>query len=201
MQHRRTHRDAGTHRAAEDLYNSGMFRSRILLALLIGCTAVVARAGPKPAARVAFLADPSLPYVDHVVVKKSERRLFLMDGGTIIRSFRIHLGLEPKGPKERSGDYRTPEGDYRLERRNPRSEFFLSIEISYPNPTDLARARAHHWQPGGQIMIHGLPNQLNSPLSYYRHSDWTDGCIAVSDADMMQIWMLTHDGMPIDIEP
>ena len=160
------------------------------------------QAAPAPrVGRVPLLSDPSLPHVQYVLVKKSARRLYLMNGNQVVRSFRVHLGLMPTGPKERSGDYRTPVGWYHLVRRDPRSEFFLSIQISYPNRADRARARAHHWQPGGQIMIHGLPNHLHSSLSYYLHSDWTDGCIAVSDANMMQIWMMTRDGMPIDIQP
>jgi murein L,D-transpeptidase YafK len=153
------------------------------------------------APRVALLASPGLPYVDHVVVRKSQRRLYLMDGGKIVRSYKVALGRDPLGPKERNGDFRTPEGWYHLARRNPRSEFFLSIEISYPNAGDLQRAHVHHWQPGGSIMIHGLPNRLKNSPWYYQHSDWTDGCIAVSDADMVEIWLLTRDGTPIDILP
>jgi murein L,D-transpeptidase YafK len=161
--------------------------------------AVLPRPGETP--RVALLPSPGLPYVDHVVVRKSQRRLYLMDGNRVVRSYKIALGLEPVGPKERDGDFRTPEGWYRLARRNPRSEFFLSIQVSYPNTEDLQRARLHHWQPGGSIMIHGLPNRLKNSLWYYQHNDWTDGCIAVSDADMVEIWLLTHEGMPIDILP
>jgi murein L,D-transpeptidase YafK len=151
--------------------------------------------------RVPLLASPGLPQIDHLVVRKSQRRLYLMDGARIVRSYKIALGLEPVGPKERDGDFRTPEGWYRLARRNPRSDYFLSIQISYPNSTDLARARTHHWQPGGSIMIHGLPNRLKNSPWYYQHNDWTDGCIAVSDADMVEIWLLTRDGLPIDILP
>lgn len=156
---------------------------------------------PAPTPRVTLLRAPSLPYVDHLVVKKAQRRMYLMDGDKVVRSYKVALGLEPVGPKERDGDFRTPEGWYRLDRRNPRSEFFLSIQISYPNASDLRRAQLHHWQPGGSIMIHGLPNRLKSSPWYYRHNDWTDGCIAVSDADMVEIWLLTRDGMPIDILP
>jgi murein L,D-transpeptidase YafK len=151
--------------------------------------------------RVALLSSPGLPRVDHLVVKKSRRRLYLMDGNRIVRSYKIALGLEPVGPKERDGDFRTPEGWYRLARRNPRSDYFLSIQISYPNAEDLQRAHLHHWQPGGSIMIHGLPNRLKNSPWYYHHNDWTDGCIAVSDADMVEIWLLTRDGIPIDIQP
>lgn len=124
-----------------------------------------------------------------------------MDGNKAVRSFKIALGREPEGAKERSGDLRTPVGSYRLVRRNPRSDYFLSIRISYPNARDLQRARTHHWQPGGSIEIHGQPNRLNNSLYYYGHFDWTNGCIAVSDTDMMEVWMLTRDGMPIDILP
>ncbi len=174
----------------------------ILTAAALASVAAGACAAPAPrTGRVPLLSDPHLPHVQYVLVKKSARRLYLMNGDQVVRAFRIHLGLMPNGPKERSGDYRTPVGSYRLVRRDPRSDFFLSIQISYPNRADRARARAHHWQAGGEIMIHGLPNRLNSPLSYYLDSDWTDGCIAVSDADMMQIWMMTRDGMRIDIQP
>lgn len=155
----------------------------------------------QPSQRVTLLPSPGLPQVDHIVVKKAQRRLYLMEGDRIVRSYRIALGLEPTGRKERDGDFRTPEGWYRLARRNPRSDYFLSIQISYPNTRDLQRARVHHWQPGGSIMIHGLPNRLKNSPWYYRHNDWTDGCIAVSDADMVEIWLLTRDGMPIDILP
>jgi murein L,D-transpeptidase YafK len=156
---------------------------------------------PATAPRVALLASPELPYVDHVVVRKSRRRLYLMDGDRIVRSYKIALGLNPVGPKERNGDFRTPEGWYHLARRNPRSDYFLSIQVSYPNAEDLQRAHVHHWQPGGSIMIHGLPNRLKSSPWYYQHNDWTDGCIAVSDADMVEIWLLTRDGTPIEILP
>jgi|SRR5579863_1020490 len=157
--------------------------------------------GAQRTPRVALLPSPGLPYVDHLVVRKSRRRLYLMDGDRVVRSYKIALGLEPVGPKERDGDFRTPEGWYRLARRNPRSDYFLSIQISYPNAQDLERAHLHHWQTGGSIMIHGLPNRLKNSPWYYQHNDWTDGCIAVSDADMVEIWLLTHDGTPIEILP
>ena len=157
--------------------------------------------GSRSAGRVTLLPSPGLPEVDHLVVRKARRRLYLMDGDRVVRTYKIALGLEPVGPKERDGDFRTPEGWYRLARRNPRSDYFLSIQISYPNTGDLERAHVHHWQPGGAIMIHGLPNRLKNSPWYYQHNDWTDGCIAVSDADMVEIWLLTRDGTPIDILP
>ncbi len=142
-----------------------------------------------------------LPVADHVVVRKSQRRLYLMRGSTVLRSYKIALGLNPVGQKERSGDFRTPEGRYFLTRRNPRSDYFLSIQVSYPNDADLRRARHHRWDAGGAIMIHGLPNRLRRPPEYYEKYDWTDGCIAVSDSDMLEIWLMTRENTPIDILP
>ena len=157
---------------------------------------------PQAVSRPAMLTPGNtLPAVDAVVVKKSERRLYLMRGGDVVRSYHVSLGLNPVGQKERSGDFRTPEGSYRLEQRNERSDYFLSIRVSYPNETDLKRARAHRWDTGGSIMIHGEPNLLKHDPDYYLHHDWTDGCIAVSNADMLEIWMLVPDGVPIDILP
>ncbi|HTW38083.1 MAG TPA: L,D-transpeptidase family protein [Steroidobacteraceae bacterium] len=143
----------------------------------------------------------ALPLADHIVVRKSLRRMYLMRGDLVLRSYKVALGLNPVGQKERSGDYRTPEGRYFLTRRNPHSEYFLSIQVSYPNGTDLARARRHHWDAGGAIMIHGLPNILRRPPGYYERYDWTDGCIAVSDSDMLEIWLMTPERTPIDILP
>lgn len=143
----------------------------------------------------------ALPLADHIVVRKSLRRMYLMRGNLVLRSYKVALGLNPVGQKERSGDYRTPEGRYFLTRRNPHSEYFLSIQVSYPNDTDLVRARRHHWDAGGSIMIHGLPNMLRRPPGYYEKYDWTDGCIAVSDSDMLEIWLMTQERTPIDILP
>lgn len=142
-----------------------------------------------------------LPQADRVLVRKSERRLYLMRGEQIVRSYRVALGLMPEGSKQRAGDYRTPEGSYLLTRRNPHSEFFLSIQVSYPGPVDLERARRNHLDPGGAIMVHGQPKTLRHPADYYARQDWTDGCIALSNSDMTEFWLFTHDNMPIDIEP
>jgi murein L,D-transpeptidase YafK len=143
----------------------------------------------------------SLPVVDRLVVRKTERRLLLLHGNAVVRSYKIALGLNPVGQKERSGDFRTPEGRYSLVRRNPRSDFFLSLQVSYPNDADLKRAKHNHWDAGGSIMIHGLPNQLKHEPTYYENRDWTDGCIALSNADMVEVWLLTPDNAPIDILP
>ena len=142
-----------------------------------------------------------LPVADEVVVHKAEHRLYLMQHGEVIRSYRVALGLMPEGPKERAGDFRTPEGRYQLTRRNTHSDYFLSIQVSYPNAEDARRARSHHADPGGSIMIHGLPNNLRHPPDYYANADWTDGCIALSNSDMVEVWLLTQDNVRVEILP
>ena len=175
---------------------------RFLATLALTCVAFAAHGDALPQAeRVMLRSTESLPAVDRLVVHKTERRLVLMHGETVVRSYKIALGLNPTGQKERAGDYRTPEGRYFLVRRNPRSDYFLSIQVSYPNESDLKRAHKNHWDAGGSIMIHGLPNQLKHAPAYYEITDWTDGCIALSNADMVEVWLLTPDNAPIDILP
>jgi murein L,D-transpeptidase YafK len=160
--------------------------------------------GTVPALRANYTASPNsvhLPVATRVVVRKSARRLELLKGTDVLRSYDVKLGLQPAGHKEREGDFRTPEGNYRLTRRNPRSDFFLSIQVSYPNDADVKYAKANGWAPGGSIMIHGLPNQLKHPPEWYKTRDWTDGCIALSNSDMVELWLLTQDNVPIDILP
>jgi murein L,D-transpeptidase YafK len=175
--------------------------------LIIGLLAVSALLAPAYAdqapgmQRVMIRSSETLPMADRIVVHKGSRRLDLMRGYSVLRSYKVALGLNPVGQKERSGDFRTPEGTYFLSRRNARSDFFLSVQVSYPNDVDLARARRNHWQSGGSIMIHGLPNTLKHPPEYYETHDWTDGCIAVTNADMVEIWLLTPDNTPIEIRP
>jgi hypothetical protein len=164
------------------------------------------------AAATATGAGPSLPaaptgsseafaMADRIVIEKGERRLTLLASGQPIAEYPIRLGLNPNGRKEREGDFRTPEGLYILSRRNPRSDFFLSVEVSYPNVADLARARRAGVKPGGSIMIHGQPNVPRKAPDYYASNDWTDGCIAVSNSDMVDIWLRTQVGIPIEIRP
>jgi murein L,D-transpeptidase YafK len=142
-----------------------------------------------------------LAAADRVVVHKSEHKLYLYHGGQLLGAYHVALGLNPVGHKEREHDFRTPEGRYSLARRNTRSDFFLAIQVSYPNKDDEQRARRNHWEPGGAIMIHGLPNVPRHPPAYYSSNDWTDGCIALSNSDMVEVWMRTQDNIPIDILP
>lgn len=141
------------------------------------------------------------PVADLVVVEKADRKLHLIKDGAPIRTFDIALGIRPVGDKEKEGDFKTPEGRYLLDTRNPNSEYFLSIHVSYPNGGDIREARSKGVDPGGAIMIHGQPNEPSRSETYYRTQDWTNGCIAVSNSDMIDIWLMTPDMVPIEIVP
>jgi len=138
---------------------------------------------------------------DSVLVVKSERKLYLLKAGRILKSIDVSLGVVPTGPKQREGDLRTPEGRYSLDSRKVDSDYFLSILVSYPNDADRERARKQGIDPGGQIMIHGLPNVPRYEPAHYQGTDWTDGCIAVSNSDMLDIWLMTRESTPIEIRP
>ena len=137
---------------------------------------------------------------DSVLVVKSERKLYLMRAGRVLRAIDIALGIFPKGPKRREGDFRTPEGHYVLEARNANSDYFLSIQVSYPSDADRAQARKARVDPGGHIMIHGWPNEPHYEWGHYE-GDWTDGCIGVRNTDMVDIWLMTRESTPIEIRP
>ena len=145
----------------------------------------------------ATLNADSPEVVDVVLVKKAERKLHLLRDWKIIRSFDISLGQNPVGHKQKEGDSRTPEGFYYIDGRNPNSQFFLSLHISFPDEIDryLAKRRGH--DPGSDIAIHGQPVNKESPLK----KDWTQGCIALKDKDMLEVWRLVKDGTPVFIEP
>ena len=169
---------------------------RILL--LLACAALVA----SPSRADIFEAGPeAFGTADRVIVRKSDRTLALFRDGQPLKSYHISLGLNPSGPKEQEGDFRTPEGRYLLTRRNARSEFFLALQVSYPNGQDLSLARRQGWPPGGLIMIRGLPYGPKYSRERYLSSDWTDGCIALSNEDMLEIWLLTETDTPIEILP
>jgi murein L,D-transpeptidase YafK len=127
--------------------------------------------------------------------------LLLMKNNEVLRNMKISLGLLPQGDKKAEGDFRTPEGSYRLIKRNPDSDYFLSVQISYPDEQDIRESNALGVAPGGQIMIHGQPNHPKHDSAYYRQTDWTDGCIAVSNADMVDIWLMTSINTPVIISP
>ena len=173
---------------------------RKLLISIILAVAVAPLAGADSMAGLAGPASMVQP-ADRVIVTKSSRRMELFREGALIASYKVSLGLVPMGQKQREGDFRTPEGRYRLTRRNAQSDFFLAVQVSYPEPADLAMARRNGWAPGGSIMVHGLPNLLKYSRERYLTTDWTDGCIALSNEDMLDFWLLTGDGTPIEIRP
>jgi murein L,D-transpeptidase YafK len=150
------------------------------------------------------LADDRLPSdarADRVVVLKKEHTLLLLRGDQVLKTYKVALGGEPVGPKQQEGDHKTPEGVYVLDRRNERSRFYRAIHISYPNEEDQRRAAAKGVPPGGDIIIHGLPNGFGWLGEAHRVRDWTDGCIAVTDVEMDEIWRAVRDGTPIEIKP
>ena len=129
-----------------------------------------------------------------MVVSKKRREMVLLRGENVLRTYRIALGREPVGPKRQEGDGRTPEGRYIIDRRNAKSKYHLSLHVSYPDAADVARAREAGVDPGGDIMIHGLKDGVR------RDGDWTQGCIAVTDEEMDEIWGLVGEGTSIWIE-
>ena len=141
------------------------------------------------------------PMADKVIVEKEKRKLHLLWNDTIFQTFDIALGSAPVGDKEKEGDFKTPEGHYVLDTRNPNSNYFMAIHVSYPNAKDLQEARQKGVSPGGQIMIHGQPNRPIYSAAYYKTKDWTNGCIAVSNSDIIDIWLMTPNNTPIEILP
>ncbi|MEM6784617.1 MAG: L,D-transpeptidase family protein [Bacteroidota bacterium] len=144
---------------------------------------------------------PSDTHVDTVQVEKQARVLTLLHEGKPVRSYRISLGGDPVGHKQQQGDERTPEGTYVLDWRNPNSCCYRSLHVSYPNEDDQARADAGGYSPGGDIMIHGLVNGTGWLGRLHRLWDWTDGCVAVTNAEMAQIWDHVPNGTPITLRP
>lgn len=138
---------------------------------------------------------------DLIVVLKSYRLMFLMNKGEIIKTYRISLGKEPIGHKFKEGDKKTPEGLYFIESRKADSKYYKALKISYPNDNDRQKAQAMGFSPGGMIMIHGLPKDLESVGKMHRRLDWTDGCIGVTNDEIDEIWSLVPDGIPIYIKP
>jgi murein L,D-transpeptidase YafK len=163
---------------------SGRRNSRLIVACLFAMSL--------PAASTDLTAD-------RIVVNKSKREMLLQRDGRVIRRYRIGLGQSPVGPKQREGDGKTPEGSYTISGRNPASAYHLSLRISYPNAADIERARQAGVDPGGDIMIHGLPNAEPKSSKHSRMTDWTLGCIAVTDEEIEEIWRLIPEGTPIQI--
>jgi murein L,D-transpeptidase YafK len=151
----------------------------------------------------AAIAQPSRAglHADRVVVLKRERTLQLWDHGKIIKTYKVALGGNPVGAKTQQGDHKTPEGVYILDSRNAHSQFYKSLHISYPSGHDRAAARANGVAPGGDVFVHGLPNGYRAVGAAHRLRDWTDGCIAVTDEEIDEIWAAVPDKTPIEIRP
>jgi murein L,D-transpeptidase YafK len=168
---------------------AGFLAKRFAVVLLLSC---LSSAEEHLAARA---------HANRVLILKQAHTLTLLDHGKVLKKYRVALGGDPVGPKSRQGDHKTPEGVYELDHRNEHSQFYRSIHISYPNAQDRARARKSGVAPGGDVMIHGLPNGYGWIGSGHRSKDWTDGCIAVTNAEMDEIWSAVPDGTPIEIRP
>lgn len=145
-------------------------------------------------------ATHAQPQADKILILKSKRHLMLISNGQALKAYRISLGKNPVGPKTRRGDNKTPEGTYIIDRRKENSQFFRALHVSYPNSNDLARARQIGADPGGDIMIHGLPNGRTSSWNK-RFTDWTAGCIAVTNQEIREIWHSVADGTVVEIRP
>jgi murein L,D-transpeptidase YafK len=158
-----------------------------LLALALTTAALAASAPTAPAK------------VDRVLVLKKQHKLLLMSGKHVVKTYRVALGRGGLAPKQRQGDGRTPEGSYRIDYRNPDSKFHLALHISYPQPADRQRAQRIGVDPGGDIMIHGLPPDYAWVGTKHRLTDWTEGCIAVTDKEIEEIWELVPDGTRVDV--
>ena len=141
------------------------------------------------------------PFADSVLVDKSDRKMWLIHNDKPYREYNISLGGDPHNHKQQEGDQRTPEGTYTLNYRNPKSRYHLSIHIDYPNAADKAAAQAKGVSPGGDIFVHGLPNGMGWAEKFYTGNDWTDGCIAVNNTEIEEIWKLVKNGTPITIRP
>jgi murein L,D-transpeptidase YafK len=188
-----------------------LLRWGISSAALLGLSASVAAMSFLPGCVVRDARDSvtaseiqaSTLLADKVLVKKSQRRLYLMRDGKPFRTYRVALGFAPEGHKQREGDGRTPEGHYWIDWRNANSRFTKALHISYPNRQDRHRAASRGWSPGGAIMIHGEPRRSLDPAlrDLVRYEDWTQGCIAVSNLAVDEIWRFTPDGTPIEIRP
>ena len=167
-------------------------RAGVFTALAVGllCVSTTAESVPQVAL-----------HVDRVLVLKKERTLELLSRGKVVKVYKVALGGDPVGPKIRQGDHKTPEGVYVLDFRNAHSQFYKSIHISYPSPHDRAIARQKGVSPGGDVFVHGLPNGFGAIGSAHRLKDWTDGCIAVTNEEMDEIWWAVPGGTQIEIRP
>lgn len=179
----------------------------------MGITLMRSNSGIRPAALLCLLSlatlavssthvkTPPAAQVDQIIVFKSTRTMKLMHHDHVLKTYRVALGTVPVGAKEKRGDHKTPEGDYIINGKNAHSQFHLALRISYPNGLDRARARKLGVPTGGDIMIHGLMPEYAWLGARHRETDWTDGCIAVSNPEIEEIWNLVPIGTKVKIKP
>lgn len=167
----------------------------LLLAALFGAALFLLRPPPPPS----IPEQPLSGQVERIVVKKAARRLEVWQDGKRVRDWPIALGFAPTGDKLRQGDGKTPEGTFRIDRRNERSAFHLSLGLDYPQPEDRARAKAGGYNPGGDIMIHGQPNAVPDGMKV--KGDWTAGCIALTNAQIRELWQVVRLGTLVEVRP
>jgi murein L,D-transpeptidase YafK len=148
-----------------------------------------------------YKTSGSAAKADRVIVEKSARTMTLMRDGKVLKVYKVALSREPVGAKDREGDHKVPEGEYVVDSKNPHSRFQLALHISYPNAADVQRARKLGVKPGGNIEIHGLDSKYAWVGSLQRQVDWTDGCIAVTNSEIEEIWPLVAVGTPVVIRP
>ncbi len=144
---------------------------------------------------------PAGTLIDRIVVEKSARKLSILREGKPLKSYRVALGRNPVGPKQQEGDRKTPEGVYTIDYRNSNSDYHLALHISYPSAEGDARAAVRGVNAGFDIMIHGLPNGRGWIGAFHRRQDWTAGCIALTDAEIEELWRVTPDGTEVEIKP
>lgn len=169
------------------------------LLLLVALGFIAASLYSPPAQVPAPPPPPLTGSVDRIVIEKAARRMQLMQDGKVVRTYRVALGFAPQGDKERQGDGKTPEGEFTIDRRNSESAFHLSVGLDYPRPADRVRAAKGGYSPGGDIFIHGQPNAL--PEGFRLKGDWTAGCIALTNAEMRELWAVTPIGTRVEIRP
>ncbi len=134
-------------------------------------------------------------------MEKSKRTLKLMAGGKVVKSYKVALGEQPVGPKDRAGDHKTPEGAYTVDAKYPNSEFHKALHVSYPNQMDRERAKKLGVKAGGDIEIHGLGDKWGWVGAWHREVDWTDGCIVVTNEEIDEVYPLVQVGTPVEIKP
>jgi len=185
--------------------------TRMLLPLLAAVTLASTVSSDSSSARLTIVTPTisrtpvvgikSIVLADSIVVEKSKRTLTLYLGGVPVRTYGVALGKQPAGDKVRIGDGKTPEGLFRIDFKNSQSKYHMALHISYPDAAHLQRANALGVSPGGDIMVHGLPPAFKDVGAAHRDYDWTEGCIAVTDDEIEEIWRAVPPGSPIQIKP